>query len=99
MDVFDWLPLAAVINRSVFCLHGGITPDLHLLSQSADLRRPLDLDATATLARTMLWADPTLSFPLFNKSDRSDTIYEYGEVTLRSFLNTNGLKVLVRAHQ
>jgi hypothetical protein len=88
-----------VINRSVFCVHGGITPDLPLLSQSADLRRPLHLDATATLARKMLWADPTLSFPLFNTSDRSDTISEYGAVALRSFLKTNGLKVLVRAHQ
>jgi predicted phosphodiesterase len=98
MDVFDWLQLAPVINRSVFCIHGGITPDVHLLSQSADIRRPLDLDATATLARKMLWANPTLSFPLFNTSDRSDTIYEYGAVAPRSFLNTNGLKVLVRAH-
>jgi protein phosphatase len=99
MDIFDWLPLAAVINHSVFCVHGGITPDLHSLSQIAHLRRPLDLEATATFARKMLWADPTLLFPLFSVSDRSDSICEYGVIALRSFLNTNGLKVLVRAHQ
>jgi diadenosine tetraphosphatase ApaH/serine/threonine PP2A family protein phosphatase len=98
MDVFDWLQLAAVINRSVFCVHGGITPNLYLLSQIAGLCRPLNLDAAATFARKMLWADPTLLFPLFNTSDRSDTIYEYGAVALRSFLNTNGLKVLVQVH-
>jgi serine/threonine-protein phosphatase PP1 catalytic subunit len=41
ISVFEWMPLAAVINRSTFCVHGGIGPDLNQVSQINELQRPL----------------------------------------------------------
>jgi serine/threonine-protein phosphatase 2B catalytic subunit len=29
MDSFDLLPVAAIINDKMLCMHGGISPDLH----------------------------------------------------------------------
>ena len=33
MTAFDALPLAAIVNNQFFCVHGGISPDLNLVSE------------------------------------------------------------------
>lgn len=45
-DVFDYLPLAALINctsspttANIFCLHGGLSPDIHTLQEINDIDR------------------------------------------------------------
>ena len=56
-DVFDWLPLAALINAAVFCCHGGIGKQL--LGADAFLRvrqmkRPLDVPPAGPIT-DLLW--------------------------------------------
>ena len=60
--VFEWLPLAALIERSVLVLHGGIGDGNWTLAdlEARGARRPLDDDAIArdALVANVLWSDP-----------------------------------------
>ena len=32
-EVFNFMPLAAIINNKIFCIHGGLTPDLETIEE------------------------------------------------------------------
>jgi diadenosine tetraphosphatase ApaH/serine/threonine PP2A family protein phosphatase len=32
-DLFDWCPLAAVVDGSILCVHGGLSPEVRTLDQ------------------------------------------------------------------
>ena len=38
-DVFDYLTLSALIDGRVFCVHGGLSPDLRTLDQVRTIER------------------------------------------------------------
>jgi serine/threonine-protein phosphatase PPG1 len=38
-DLFDYLVLAVLIDDSIFCLHGGLSPSIHSLDQIRILDR------------------------------------------------------------
>jgi serine/threonine-protein phosphatase 2A catalytic subunit len=38
-DLFDYLPLTAVVEQKIFCLHGGLSPSLDSLDQIRQLDR------------------------------------------------------------
>jgi hypothetical protein len=41
--LFEWLPLAAVIEDKVICLHGGIGSQLNYIGEIEHLQRPLEV--------------------------------------------------------
>ena len=41
IDVFAYLPLAAVVNNSIFCVHGGISSNINCLSDIENIQRPI----------------------------------------------------------
>lgn len=41
--LFEWLPLATVIEDKIICLHGGIGSSLHYISEIENLQRPLEV--------------------------------------------------------
>ncbi|VEL09010.1 unnamed protein product [Protopolystoma xenopodis] len=66
LDVFNCLPVAAVIENQIFCCHGGISPDFMKsdISSLEDLKtkikavpRPSDVPEDGIVC-DLLWADP-----------------------------------------
>jgi len=57
MCAFDHLPLAATINHRFLCVHGGLSPEISLLKDIADLNRHRETPREGPFC-DLLWADP-----------------------------------------
>jgi serine/threonine-protein phosphatase PP1 catalytic subunit len=51
------MPIAALIEDKILCMHGGISPQLTNLSNIMNINRPTDIPAEGVLC-DLLWADP-----------------------------------------
>ncbi|KAF5404279.1 Serine/threonine-protein phosphatase [Paragonimus heterotremus] len=95
-DCFNCLPLAALINSSIFCVHGGLSPDLKKLDQLNLVRRPTEIPDIGIVC-DLLWSDPD-SNGGWHSNDRGVS-YTFGAEEVRSFMEKCGLSLIVRAHQ
>jgi serine/threonine-protein phosphatase PP1 catalytic subunit len=96
-DLFEALPIGAVIGGKLFCVHGGLSPELATLDQVRGIARPADASFKGLLAN-LLWSDPSTEVADFGPSDRGDTVV-WNLPAVRRFLDANGLTTLIRAHQ
>ena len=96
-EVFKYLPLAAVISDRIFCVHGGLSPELNDLQQIAEIKRPLVVPDRGLLA-DLLWADPSNEHKGFCESERG-TSFTFGYDVVDEFLKKNDFDLLCRAHQ
>ena len=85
VDVFSYLPLAAVISNRIFCVHGGLSKGLTNLDTIKNMKRPIDIPDSGPLA-DLLWADPSNEHDGFEESERG-TSYTYGVDVVEEFLN------------
>lgn len=96
-DLFQCLPISAVIENEVFCLHGGLSPSIETLDQIKTVNRVQDIPHNGTLC-DLLWSDPEESKSGFGPSPRGAGFY-WGEDITDKFTHTNNLKMICRAHQ
>ena len=57
MDLFDAMPLSAVVDKKYFVIHGGIGPELKKLDQINKIDRFMETPLDGTFC-DLLWADP-----------------------------------------
>jgi serine/threonine-protein phosphatase PP1 catalytic subunit len=96
-DVFNWLPIAATVDNTMFCVHGGLSQSLATLDQIMALQRPLEIPEDGMLC-DLVWADPSPCGDGFLPSNRGVS-WLFGADRVDEFLARNGLKMIVRAHQ
>jgi serine/threonine-protein phosphatase PP1 catalytic subunit len=95
---FNWMPVAAVIDDAVFCVHGGISPQLFDLDKIGSIQRPCEI-AGEGLLTDLLWSDPDASVERWAPNGDRGVSFLFGEAALESFLKQNDLQMCVRAHQ
>jgi diadenosine tetraphosphatase ApaH/serine/threonine PP2A family protein phosphatase len=44
--LFNWLPLAALIEGKILCMHGGIGRCINRIEQIAELERPITMEVS-----------------------------------------------------
>jgi len=108
MNAFDCLPLGAVLADSFFCVHGGLSPDIHDISEIDQLDRFHEVPVEGPLC-DLVWSDPydeeqgtphkDDDASWFAYNDTRKCSYVFGAEAVKQFLQDNKLQSIVRAHE
>jgi len=96
-DCFNCLPVSAVIEDKILCMHGGLSPELSNLEQIKRVVRPTDVPDTGLLC-DLLWSDPEKEISGWGENDRGVS-FTFGPDVVQRFLRQHGLDLVCRAHQ
>ncbi|OCT44489.1 Serine/threonine-protein phosphatase PP2A catalytic subunit [Cladophialophora carrionii] len=95
-DLFDYLPLTALIDNQIFCLHGGLSPSIDTLDNIRSLDRIQEVPHEGPMC-DLLWSDPDDRCG-WGISPRGAG-YTFGQDISEAFNHNNGLTLVARAHQ
>lgn len=96
-DCFNCLPVAALVDEKILCMHGGLSPDLDSLDRIREIQRPVDVPDQGLLC-DLLWSDPDRESSGWGENDRGVS-FTFGADKVAEFLNKHDLDLICRAHQ
>ncbi|KAJ2502996.1 serine/threonine protein phosphatase Pzh1 [Coemansia sp. RSA 1972] len=96
VDTFNALPVAAVVAGKIFCVHGGLSPDLVNMEQVRQLARPCDVPDHGIL-NDLLWSDPSDTAADWEDNERGVS-YCFGRSVITEFLRRQDFDLICRAH-
>lgn len=96
-DVFNVMPVCALIDEKILCMHGGISPQLGSFEQILKLVRPLEVPDQGLLC-DLLWADPEKGMSGWGENERGVSFIFGGDV-VSTFLKEHDIDLICRAHQ
>lgn len=96
IDVFNCLPVAAIVSDKIFCVHGGLSPSLAHMNDVRALVRPTDVPDYGLL-NDLLWSDPAEMDKDWDSNERGVS-YIFGKNVIREFLSKFDFDLICRAH-
>ena len=96
-DLFDYLPIAALVGGRIFCVHGGLSPWASTLDRIRDLDRVQEVPHEGPMC-DLLWSDPDDAVSTWGVSQRGVGVL-FGPDVTHKFNSDNGIDLICRAHQ
>jgi serine/threonine-protein phosphatase PP1 catalytic subunit len=96
IDVFNCLPIAAIVASKIFCVHGGLSPSLHSMEDIKRIQRPTDVPDFGLL-NDLLWSDPSDTALDWEDNERGVS-YCFGKAIINEFLVRYDMDLICRAH-
>jgi serine/threonine-protein phosphatase PP1 catalytic subunit len=102
LKIYNVLPICAIINSTILCLHGGIPQDIDILKKIRGIKTK-EINSILTSISLglyqMMWNDPKEGLRGFTESFRGSGIKFFGEDVFNNFMKANYLKSLIRSHE
>jgi len=95
-EVFDYLSLACLIDGTVLCVHGGLSPDITTIDQIRLIERNQEIPHEGPFC-DLMWSDPE-DIDTWAVSQRGAG-WLFGFKVTKQFNHLNGLQLICRAHQ
>ena len=96
-DCFNWLPISAIVNQKILCMHGGLSPDLQSLNNIKQIVRPTEVPDEGLLC-DLLWSDPESNCKDWAKNTRGISVL-FNEEIVEKTLDNLDIDLICRAHQ
>jgi len=96
-NAFQQLPISAIINKYIFCVHGGISQKIYSIKDLLDLEKPMD-NKDNDIVTDLLWSDPFYYTSMYDESPRKSGKV-FGSEALSTFFKNTGLKLVIRSHE
>lgn len=100
-EIFNNLPRCALIDDTILCMHGGVSP--HMLQSDFELDNLHEMksdrgDADFGILTDLFWADPHTNLRGFKPNDRGIS-YAFGRDVVKRIHKKHNTSLIVRAHQ
>ena len=95
-DIFDYLPIAALIEGKIFCIHGGLSPLISTVDQIRLINRKMEIPHEGAFC-DLMWSDPD-DIECWHMSCRGAG-WVFGNKVVDEFNYINNLELICRAHQ
>ncbi|KAJ3440301.1 serine/threonine-protein phosphatase pp2a-related [Anaeramoeba flamelloides] len=95
-NLFEYLPITAIIDNKIFAIHGGLSPNLKTIDQIQNLDRFRDIPNFGLLC-DLMWSDPGETNG-FSENTRGVGC-TFGQDITKKFLKNNNMELIIRAHQ
>lgn len=104
LELYNSLSICAIINKKIFCVHGGIPEDIEIINKLKKLDKKPNLMSDPEISNEvfqMIWNDPIEleAFPYFVDNFRGEGIKQYGYKAFEEFMEHYDFKSLIRSHE
>ena len=96
-EIFDLLPMAAIIDNRVFSVHGGLSPKVRLIETIDLMDRQDELPSSGALC-DLCWSDPDNDTTKWKDNERGAG-WIFGAPQVNEFCHNNRLDLITRSHQ
>ncbi|KAG0440171.1 Serine/threonine-protein phosphatase 2B catalytic subunit [Dictyocoela muelleri] len=103
LENFRTLPIAAIVMKKIFCVHGGISPFFTKIENINQINRFIEPEKSGIMT-DLLWSDPHPLFEFnfinsFSSNSSRRCSYFYSDRAVEDFLAKNNLWCIVRGHE
>uniref|UniRef100_F1KYL0 protein-serine/threonine phosphatase n=1 Tax=Ascaris suum TaxID=6253 RepID=F1KYL0_ASCSU len=104
-EMFNAMPLAALIGGRILGMHGGISPKLTSLQAIRDIQRPLEDFEVGSLACDLVWSDPDTNpersgfRPNLEREPNKGIGQLFGSDTVQKLCEKLNIELIIRGHQ